>query len=196
MSAAAGEFSLLALLSHRSVVASLGCNDRRNCTTELRCGENEKKGTATKVAEKYDGTQSLSHVGKVQCWPPDQKATENSHKVTFSTTVQQYNAKVMIRWKTDKEKNCIFCIDVFLHCIETEVLKLFCLLSLFRLWLRPSKRQKSNIPICRWQRLLSTRKQRLAQISPDWPRWRGECTTPTLQLSPITHPSHRLSSCI
>lgn len=67
---------------------------------------------------------------------------------------------------TDREKKCIFCIDVFLHCIETEVLKQFCLLSLSRLWLRPSKRPKSNIPICRWQRLLSTRRQRSAQISP------------------------------
>lgn len=171
MSAAAGEFLLLALLSHHSVVALIGCNDKHNCTTRLCCGENERKGTATKVAEKYDGTQSLSHVGKVQFWPPDQKATGNSHKVTFSTTVQRKshdkmeNAHVTFDYR--QRKNCIFCIDVFLHCIETEVLKLFCLLSLFRLWLRPSKRQKSNIPICRWQRLLSTRKQRLAQISPD-----------------------------
>lgn len=65
--------------------------------------------------EKYDGTQSLSHVGKVQFWPPDQKTTENSHKVTFSTTSATFGyegiAKVMIRWKThtlhlttDKEK--------------------------------------------------------------------------------------------
>lgn len=194
MSAAAGEFSLLALLSHRSVVASVGCNDRHNCTTELCCGENEKKGTATKVAEKYDGAHSHS-VMLVKCSVGHRiKKLLKIHIKSHS--VQQYNAKVTIRWKTDKEKKCIFCIDVFLHCIETEVLKLFCLLSLFRLWLRPSKRQKSNIPICRWQRLLSTRKQRLAQISPDWPRWRGECTTPTLQLSPITHPSHRLSSYI
>lgn len=129
------------------------------------------EGTATKVAEKYDGTQSLSHVGKVQFWPPDQKATENSHKVPFSTTVQRKSHDKMenthVTFDYRQRKNCIFCIDVFLHCIETEVLKLFCLLSLLRLWPRPSKRQKSNIPICRWQRLLSTRKQRLAQISPD-----------------------------
>lgn len=39
--------------------------------------------------------------------------------------------------------------------------------ALFRLWPRPSKRQKSNILICRLQKWLSTRKQRLPQIK----RW-------------------------
>lgn len=106
MSAAAGEFLLLALLSHHSVVALMGCNDKHNCTTELCCGENEKREQQQKwMKNMMEHSHSVTH----------QKATENSHKVTFSTTSATFGyegiAKVMIRWKThtlhlitDKEK--------------------------------------------------------------------------------------------